>query len=148
MRLPEAIPEGQLVNRQWLTERGYSRPEVDYYLRTGALVSLARGIYRRPGPPLKWGGIGCSLQELGVELHVGGARALKEAGHGPFVAMTAREDIHLYSPDKLPAWLEEEWAQAESSYRFVLHRQPWLKNMSASCLALRAYGVRDWPLPY
>lgn len=147
MRLPDVIPEGQLVNRQWLTKRGYSRPEVDYYLRTGALATVARGLYRRPGPPLKWEGIVCSLQGLGYELHVGGAQALNEGGHGHFVAMAKVQEVHLYSHEKLPAWLEDGH-QPEPAYRFVVHRQPWLKGMAEEFMAVRSYGQWDWPLRY
>ncbi len=33
LRTLDAIPEGQLVNRNRLNKNGFSRPEVDYYLR-------------------------------------------------------------------------------------------------------------------
>jgi len=52
--LEQYLPEGQLVNRTWLKARGFSRPRVDYALRAGKLEAVARGVYRRPGPPLKW----------------------------------------------------------------------------------------------
>ena len=58
--------------RAWLAVRGFKRPLVDYYLRSGALVPVARGAYRRPGPPLKWEHVVYSLQELGYASMWGG----------------------------------------------------------------------------
>lgn len=146
-RLPDAIPEGQLVNRHWLAERGYSRPEVDYYLRTGALATVVRGLYRRTGSSLNWESIVCSLQALGYELHVGGAQALNNVGNGHFVSMATVQEIHLYSHEKLPAWLVD-WQPLELPYRFVVHRQPWLQGMAQPFMTVRPYGQWDWPLHY
>ncbi|MFB6357802.1 MAG: AbiEi antitoxin N-terminal domain-containing protein [Thiohalorhabdaceae bacterium] len=78
--LANTLPEGQLVNRSWLKDRGFDRPRVDYYLRTGALEAVARGIYRKPGPPLKWEHVVYSLQQLGHDVHVGGRSALELQG--------------------------------------------------------------------
>jgi len=51
--LENLLSEGQVVDRIWLADRGVKRPLVDYYLRSAALKPIARGAYRRPGPPLK-----------------------------------------------------------------------------------------------
>lgn len=150
-RLPDVIPEGLLVNRQWLRENGFSRPTVDYYLRTGALLAVVRGVYRRPGPPLKWENIVCSLLSQGYDLHVGGAKALTDGGHGHFVAMAKVTEIHLYASGKLPDWLSD-WhtlsALPGKPYRFMLHRQPWLKEIPEQFMTVRQYGQWDWPLRY
>jgi Transcriptional regulator, AbiEi antitoxin N-terminal domain len=53
---------------------------VDSYLRSEALQTVTRGVYRRPGPPLKWEHIIYSLQELGYAVHVGGRSALELQG--------------------------------------------------------------------
>lgn len=68
--LEQCLPDGQVVSRTWLKERGFSRPRVDYALRAGKLVALSRGIYRRPGPPLKWEHVVFSLNEMGYDVHV------------------------------------------------------------------------------
>jgi len=63
--LEQSLPEGQLVNRAWLLARGFNRPRVDYALRAGKLESVAHGVYRRPGPSLKWEHVVFSLNEMG-----------------------------------------------------------------------------------
>jgi hypothetical protein len=62
--LEQCLPEGQLVNRAWLKARGFSRPRVDYALRAGKLEAIAHGVYRRPGPPLKWEHVVFSQNEM------------------------------------------------------------------------------------
>ena len=78
--IESCLPEGQIVDRDWLKRHGFERPLVDYYLRSGALEAVARGVYRRPGPPLKWEHVVYSLQALGYPVHVGGRSALEFAG--------------------------------------------------------------------
>ena len=75
--LERTLPEGLLVNRKWLKEKGFMRPLVDYYLRSGALEAVVRGVYRRPGPPLKWQHVVYSLTVMGHFVHVGGRSALE-----------------------------------------------------------------------
>ena len=64
--LEQTLSEGQLVNRDWLLKRGFNRPRVDYFLRSGKLEPVAHGVYRRPGPPLKWEHMVYSLKEMGL----------------------------------------------------------------------------------
>jgi hypothetical protein len=66
--LEQCLPEGQLVNRAWAREHGFSRPRVDYALRTGKLEPVAHGVYRRPGPALKWEHVVYSLNEMGCHV--------------------------------------------------------------------------------
>jgi len=75
-----ALPEGLVVDRTWLQERGFDRPAVDYFIRSGKLEAVAHGVYRKPGPALKWQNVVYSLSELGYRLHVGHLSAL--AFHG------------------------------------------------------------------
>ena len=53
-KLEQILPEGLVVDRKWLYAQGYERSTVDYFLRSGRLERVKRGVYRRPGPPLKW----------------------------------------------------------------------------------------------
>ncbi len=78
--LEKVLPEGLLVNRDWLYAKGFKRSAIDYYLRSEILVAAARGIYRRQGPPLKWQHVAYSLQVLDYGLHVGGRTALEVQG--------------------------------------------------------------------
>ncbi len=150
-RLPDSVPDGQLVNRQWLSHRGYKSPEVDYYLRTGGLQAPIRGFYRRPGPELRWQSVLYSLQEMRFQLHVGGVTALAEQGFTHFVSLNQDRVIHLYGPEKLPVWLED-WHTIQSlpktPFRFAIHQQTWLKNMPEDCFIQRSFGQWDWQLNY
>ncbi|MGZ8548972.1 MAG: AbiEi antitoxin N-terminal domain-containing protein, partial [Sulfuricurvum sp.] len=73
--LDQILPDGQVVNRTWLEQRGFYRSRIDFYLLSGKLVRVGRGAYRRSGPPLKWEHFVYSLQELGIDLHIGGRSA-------------------------------------------------------------------------
>ena len=76
-RLHDLLEEGLLAPTGWLEEQGYSRALISRYVNSGWLVSPARGVYRRPGPSLKWQHVVASLQlVMGSYLHVGGRTAL------------------------------------------------------------------------
>lgn len=105
-RLQRLLGEGLLASTGWLEEQGYSRALLSSYIKRGWLVSPARGVYRRPGPPLKWQHVVGSLQMLGGSFfHVGGRSALVHRGLGHYVQMSGPETIYLYGPGVLPAWV-------------------------------------------
>ncbi len=105
-QLQHLLGEGRLVSSAWLAAHGYSRALVAKYLKGGWLVSPARGVYRRPGPPLKWQHVVASLQRrAGPSLHIGGRSALVHGGYGQYVRMSGAETVHLYGAATLPAWV-------------------------------------------
>lgn len=107
-RLHELLGEGLLAPTGWLEEQGYSRALISRYVDSGWLVSPARGVYRRPGPSLKWQHVVASLQlVMGSYLHVGGRTALVQRGLGHYVRMSGPETIYLYGPEALPAWVNK-----------------------------------------
>ena len=139
------LPEGLLVDRKWLKKRGFNRPLVDYYLRSGALEAVAHGVYRRPGPPLKWQHVVYSLQELGFAAHVGGRSALEHQGMAHYLPMGERETLHLYCESKLPTWLHKI-AQAGT---FETHqRSLFVTDDEALGYTSLPFGTWDWPLRY
>jgi len=142
--LADTLPEGQLVNRSWLKSRGFDRPLVDYYLRTGALQAVTRGVYRRPGPPLKWEHVVYSLQELDYDIHVGGRSALELQGLAHYVAKQRRFRIDLYSPVKLPSWV----SKLDLPYQFVGHHLKLFEAMPEEALTTTPFGHWDWPIRY
>ena len=100
LRLEEVLPDGLVVNRKWLQAKGYTRPTIDYYIRSGKLENVGRGVYRRPGPPLKWEHLCYSLQELGYALHIGGQSALDLQGFAHFLAIGRKgKAITLFGQD-------------------------------------------------
>lgn len=142
--LVKRLPEGQVVDRHWLENQGFRRPLVDYYLRSGALVALARGAYRRPGPPLKWEHIVYSLQELGFSLHVGGRSALELQGFAHYLPMQGPKQFHLYCSDKLPGWV----SNLDGAYQFVQHKSKLFDVPVPAALTSRPFGHWDWPIQY
>ncbi|NCC47276.1 MAG: hypothetical protein EOM16_09630, partial [Bacteroidia bacterium] len=63
--LDSVLREGLLVDRTWLGKHGIGATAVDYYLRSGKMETLVHGLYRKPGPPLKWQNAVYSLMLLG-----------------------------------------------------------------------------------
>lgn len=107
-RLHDLLGEGLLAPTPWLEEHGYSRALLSKYVESGWLSSPARGVYRRPGPQLKWQHVVASLQLLaGSFLHVGGRTALVHRGLGQYVRLSGAETILLHGPEVLPSWVNK-----------------------------------------
>lgn len=147
--LPEVVREGLLVDRTFLLKSGFARPAVDYHLRAGNLAAVARGVYRRPGPPLKWQSILFSLQQMGFFLHVGGETALAQQGYSHFLTFHGKEVIHLFSNRPLPHWLadwDSEQPQPDPAFRFELHVKSWMTELQDRYFIRQHFGIWDWPL--
>jgi len=142
--LVSQLPEGQVVDRTWLLKKGFSRPRVDAFIRNGVLQAVARGAYRRPGPPLKWQHLLYSLRELGHDLHVGGLSALQQQGLSHYLALSDKNAIQLYGITALPSWL----SKLEGDFAFTLHKQKLFEVLPESALLNQPFGHWDWPIPY
>jgi hypothetical protein len=117
--LQRLLPEGLLATTSWLEGHGYTRSLLAKYVQRGWLESPARGVYRRPGPPLVWQHAVVSLQTfLGVRVHVGGLTALELEGHGHFLRLGGIQPIHLYSAARLGSWV----SKLSTKDPLVLHR--------------------------
>lgn len=104
-RLQRDLPEGLLVTAAWLNGKGYSDQLLKKYREARWLISPAHGVYRRPGPPLKWQHVVYSLgQMLDRPPHVGGLSALELRGYAHFLKPRGLGRIHLYCDTRLPAW--------------------------------------------
>lgn len=167
-RLQRLLEEGFLAPTHWLEAQGYSRSLLSNYVKSGWLVSPARGVYRRPGPPLKWQHVVASLQLLGESyFHVGGLTALVHRGLGHYLQLSGAETIMLYGPETLPAWVN----QLGLEERFVVRGDAMLhtlrarrdgagapvdgkgKSLATGQLAefglqQMSWGAWDWPLWY
>lgn len=107
-RLQTLLPEGLLVPAAWLAVRGYSRSLLAGYVSRGWLESPAHGVYRRPGPPLKWQHVVTSLgRVLTPPPHVGGLSALELRGYAHFLKPRGLGAIELYSDHSLPGWVRK-----------------------------------------
>lgn len=126
--LHDLLEEGLLAPTWWLEELDYSRPLLAKYVEGGWLTSPARGVYRRPGPPLKWQHVVASLQLVARNyLHVGGRTALVHHGVGHYVRMSGHETIFLYGPEQLPAWVNKLGLEE----RFVVRNDAMFASLRA-----------------
>jgi hypothetical protein len=138
------LPDGLLVNRKWLKKKGFQRPLVDYYLRSGTLMAVARGVYRRPGPPLKWQHVVYSLQELNYDVHVGGRTALELQGMAHSLPLAGTQRIFLYGVRNLPTWV----GQLETEYELKLCKPRLFQKLPESALTTITFGHWDWLVRY
>lgn len=102
--LSEWLPFCHLATRQWLLGQGLPRHSLDNALKSGKLVSMARGVVARPEVPVGWQGVAASLDKmLPQAVYVGGLSALNQSGLGHYVSFA--EQVHLYSAAPRPTWL-------------------------------------------
>lgn len=104
------VPDAMPVTRQWLMQKNkdLERHTLDNLVKSGQLVSIAHGVYKRFGSTLTWEGVVCSLQHiLKTDLTVGGLTALELRGLTHYVALSSKKVIHLYGNDILPKWVND-----------------------------------------
>lgn len=177
-RMQGALPAGLLASTSWLDEHGYYRQLLDHYTSSGWLESPARGVYRRPGPPLRWQHVVTSLLLTAkLPLHIGGATALEHAGLGHYAQLRGGETIRLYGPGNLPAWArglslpqtllmrrdalfgslpvprvwivrEGEGHAGATTARDAHGKALGEAELAASGLRIELWGESDWPLVY
>jgi len=142
-RLHAELPPGLLASTSWLGARGYYRQLLDHYVSAGWLESPARGVYRRPGPALKWQQVVSSLQNvLGLPVHIGGLSALEIEGHVHFLPLGKSRAVHLYSSVPLPSWL----GKLQLPDRFVVHKSRLFDEPVS--VAKRTDGMVSEPFPH
>lgn len=139
--LDQVLPDGQVVNRAWLQEKGFDRSRIDFFLLSHKLVRVGRGAYRRSGPPLKWEHFVYSLQELGIDLHVGGRSALDILGYTHYLEMSGVKKIALYSKTPLPTWIK-----SIEGIAFEHHTIQCFERIDENALTIKSFGHWDWQL--
>lgn len=140
INLEERLKPGYLVNRKALYSYGLTRPDVDYYVRSGFLISIAHGVYyRKSDYQLNWMEIVASLADLGYQGHVGGVSAVRESGLEHFVNMSdSQTPINLFSGKALPEWLNDKLFTVQ----LTTTKQPWLNELPD--LAYRSHTFGQW----
>jgi len=165
--LEEKLPEGLLVDAEWLTKHAFSTALRSKYVKAGWLAQPTRGVYRKPRGKLTWQQAIISLQTIILDdpIIVGGRTALELQGYAHYLQQNTKT-VHLYSKEPLPAWLEK----LELEVRFVRHNSLKLfrnepitfgldslqfdieKNSGSSNdplqrgLTYQPWGTWDWPL--
>lgn len=140
----QILNEGVLVDRRWLNENGFDRTSIDYYMRSKTLKAVSRGVYRKPGHPLKWQNIVYSLSLLGYSIHVGHMTALHFHGYTHYLELSGAKTISIYCDKKLPRWAFQievkEKLQQVSRSPFSFDRTTGLEEVP--------FGTWDWPVLY
>jgi hypothetical protein len=142
--MEQALPEGQLVNRAWLRARGFNRPRVDYALRAGKLTAVARGVYRRPGPALKWEHVVYSLNQMDRPVRVGGRSALELQGMAHYLPLGDAQRIDLYGKGKMPPWV----GAFKGPFQFTVQTRRLFDPLPSAAVHQRPFGAWDWPIPF
>ncbi len=142
-RLEHLLSDGQVVNRKWLYEKGYKRSNIDYYLRSGKLESVTHGVYRRPGPPLKWEHLFYSLGKLGYTQHIGGKSALDFQGYTHYLSLgKGQKVITLFGDRKLPLWIND----IDKDIKFTSFAQKGFSKLPEDSFTTIIFGHWDWEL--
>ncbi len=127
--LQRLLPPGLLVPAAWLREHEFATNLVAYYVATGKLESPTRGVYRRPGAPLKWQHVIASLARLHKPPalpppHIGGITAIELQGRAHFVPLGKDRPVHLWAEAPLPSWVNA----LPGLPRFVFHKDSLFKS--------------------
>ncbi|MCX6613283.1 MAG: type IV toxin-antitoxin system AbiEi family antitoxin domain-containing protein [Acidobacteria bacterium] len=106
-QLERLLPEGLVVDANWLSQHHYSTSLRSHYISAGWLEQPARQVYRRKRGSLNWQQVVISLQTLlGQNLTVGGRTALETQGFAHYLTHETNK-VHLYGPKHPPAWLQK-----------------------------------------
>lgn len=107
-QLQHLLPDGLLVDAQWLEARGYSRALRSKYVASGWLEQPARGVFTRPGGIERWEQVVVSLQSLlRLPVAVGGRTALGLQGYEHYLPLGEQGNVHLFSETAVPGWLSK-----------------------------------------
>jgi hypothetical protein len=164
--LEQNLPEGLLVDAQWLTKHGYSSSLRTQYVASGWLAQPTRRVFTRPRGVLRWEQVVISLQTLlEYPIVVGGRTALELQGFGHYLTRE-RIEVHLYGCQPPPSWLYN----LPLSVRFAFHKSSRLFRNDPSTrgltslswnlktgegistdllqagLTIQPWGQWDWPL--
>ncbi len=136
--IADLLPEGLIASRQWLSAQGVPDWKLDHLVRNSALQLVARGVYRRPGPPLKWQAVVISLQSEGMgrlDIAPGGLTALEMHGLAHYMRFGDNR-LHLYGSGKLPAWVHT----LSENHEFIHHSKTLFAGKKARQRATSAPG--------
>ncbi len=107
-QLERSLPEGLVVDSDWMTRHGYSTSLRSQYVTAGWLVQPTRGTFKRPLGTLTWERVVISLQVLLERpLIVGGRTALELQGFAHYLRTDGSSGVYLYGQEAPPGWLSK-----------------------------------------
>jgi hypothetical protein len=125
------------------SRQGIESTAVDYYLRSGKIEALVHGLYRKPGPPLKWQQVVYSLIVLGHDVHVGHLTALSYHGYEHSLKLGLCRALDC----TVPRVFRHGWAKVEIGPGFIKMKRNPFPNSSVGLVDV-PFGTWDWPIPY
>ncbi len=106
-------PKNTVATQAWLSDLDVSSKLANWYVGSGWLDRIGKGVYTRPGDQVEWqGGVYTLQKQLGFEVHVGGVTALELLGLSHFIPLGHKRSVFLISnrKERLPKWfLEYRW---------------------------------------
>ena len=137
-----AVPEGVLVDRFQLRAAGLSQKQIAYCVCSCKIQSVVKGVYRRPGPPLKWQCVVHSLVKMGIPCRVASLSALQ---HHDLVdqKIVSPSEIVLARLVPFPRWLK----RLDHIARFRSWRGWFSDGLPESAITSFPFGTWDWPIP-
>lgn len=164
--LTRELPEGLVVDAGWLEQHGVSRQLRRKYVMNGWLLSLTRGVYRRPAPsntnePLSWQQLVVSVNALlSLPVSVGARTALELQGFAHYLAASGPREIHLYANKKMPGWVSHLPVNTRLVFHNVLRlfksgeippydsmADATAPALTKASLTLQSSRLKSWPLP-
>ncbi len=101
-----------VYTQKHLTHLGYSAQLVHRYIKSGWLVPLGNGVYKKQNDTISWlGGLAAIQSQLEKDIHVGGKTALALQGISHY-GQLKESSVYLFStgPANLPKWfLNHDW---------------------------------------
>lgn len=139
--LERLLPFGMPATRHWLIKRGLTLHFLDNNLKSKKILSISPGVYYRNGISISWEGVVASLQIMSEKaVHMGGISALELSGFSHYLTSPEKQQIHLYSENKLPSWLNK----IPAKFNFYGHgtKRLWLPHIMKDSKLLREYEWR------
>lgn len=139
------LPIGQLVTRQWLLAQGISVHKLDNWVKSGKLISLARGVFAREGSVITWKNLASSLNVMSdTPVYVGALTALELSGYGQYI--TEKLKVTFCGEGKEPPWLSR--VQLDNRVRWRNSRKLWDTEILTSSGALQEVEWQPGLPPY
>ena len=96
--LLENWPSGLVATSPWFKEFSISGQLAQRYLKSGWIVSLGRGAYKKTNDEINWyGGLASLQQQLLLNVHLGGSTALSIHGYSHYIRF-GKERVFIFSP--------------------------------------------------
>ena len=102
------MPEGVIVNREWLLDNDFSRHAIDNLVKSKQLELISKGVYVRSSAKITWQSVVYSLQSIfKTDLIPGGLTSLELHGLSHYLSLSEDKKVHLYGKNLLPKWVKD-----------------------------------------